>query len=473
MERGPQRQAEPSGAGLNAALVRDLPAVVEVGAGTALLLEGTLDSRARPGSVRVTVAGVSAAPDAERMPAPGALGPGDRWWLLLELPVATPAGVHGLRIEAEVGGRRLSANLGTVTFRDQLPAPAAAPELPAGEQPLICICMATHEPDAERLAVQLDSIRAQTWQRWVCVISDDASSPEARAEIERQIAGDPRFALSPAEERLGFYMNFERALRMVPPEARWVAFADQDDRWDPDKLEALARPLADGGALMSFSDMRIVDEHGTLLSDTYWILRKPAYDDLAATLVANTVTGAASMFERALLETALPFPPPIGTPYHDHWLALCALALGEIAYVPRPTYERVRHLGSVTAHTRHAEALRARRDGVVAEASQRASDAGPGARSIYFESWLQLVGFARVLLERAGPRLTPAKRRALRRTIAAEHNPLATGRLLLRSLRPLFGRDQTLGRERALVYALAWRRLAPGRVAAAYGRRRG
>ncbi len=98
--------------------------------------------------------------------------------------------------------------------------------------------------------------------------------------------------------------------------------------------------------------------------------------------------------------------------------------------------------------------------------------AGPGARSIYFESWLQLVAFARVLLGRTGSRLAPAKKRALRRTIAAESNPLATVRLLLRSLRPLIGRDQTLGRERALVYAIAWRRLAAGRLAAAVGRRR-
>ncbi len=409
MERGRQREAGSPGAELTAALVRELPATVGVGAGTALLLEGTLDPRARRGSARVELAGVVAPLDAEGMPAPGALGPGDRWWVMLELPAGIPAGEHELRIEAEVGGARAAAELGRVRIERELPAPsAAAPEPSPGEEPLICVCMATHEPEPERLAVQLDSIRSQGWRRWVCVISDDASSPERLRAIEGLIEDDARFSLSPSSERLGFYRNFERALRMVPPDARWVALADQDDRWDPDKLELLAEPLRHERALLSFSDMRIVDEHGELLSDTYWILRRAAWQDIAALLVANTVTGAASLFERSLLATALPFPPAIGEPYHDHWLALCALATGEIAYVDRPTYERVRHLDSVTAHTRHAEALRARRAGTAPERRRRrlGERLGPGAgwRAVYFGRWLQLAQFARVVLLRGGPR---------------------------------------------------------------------
>ena len=42
----------------------------------------------------------------------------------------------------------------------------------------------------------------------------------------------------------------------------------------------------------------------------------------------NTVTGAASLFRRELLDVALPFPDVPGKPFHDHWLACVALAIG-------------------------------------------------------------------------------------------------------------------------------------------------
>ena len=51
---------------------------------------------------------------------------------------------------------------------------------------------------------ELDSIRAQTVEDWICVISDDCSSPERFAELERLVAGDPRFVVSRSPRRLGF-----------------------------------------------------------------------------------------------------------------------------------------------------------------------------------------------------------------------------------------------------------------------------
>ena len=64
---------------------------------------------------------------------------------------------------------------------------------------------------------------------------------------------------------------------------------------------------------------------------------------IASLLIANTVTGAASLFRREVGELALPFPQPPGTQYHDHWVALVAMACGEIAYVDRPLYDYVQH----------------------------------------------------------------------------------------------------------------------------------
>jgi glycosyltransferase involved in cell wall biosynthesis len=324
----------------------------------------------------------------------------------------------------------------------------------------ICICMATHEPDPGRLEAQVESIRAQDWPNWTCVVSDDGSGDDAWAALVRLTEGDDRFHVSRSPDNLGFYRNFERALGMVPADARWVGFADQDDRWYPDKLSALAGALRDPGVLLAYSDMRIVDAAGATLSDTYWILRGNRWDDITSMLVANTVTGAASLFERELLGFALPFPDPVAAPYHDHWVALCALALGRVAYVEQPTYERTRHGTSVTSGTRHARVL-AERAGEEVVAEEPQGSAAGRLDELYSGPWQQMQAFAKELLARGSEEggIEAGKERALRRFVAADESLWAAGRLGLRGLRPLIGRDETQGRERALAAAVIRRRL--------------
>ena len=83
--------------------------------------------------------------------------------------------------------------------------------------------------------------------------------------------------------------------------------------------------------------------------------------------MANSVTGAASLFPRRLLDYALPFPPRQFHHFHDHWLGLTALALGEIRFVERPLYDDVQHGDAVLGHaqanrmTRLGERIRGRR----------------------------------------------------------------------------------------------------------------
>ena len=185
------------------------------------------------------------------------------------------------------------------------------------------------------------------------MVSDDASAPEHYERIRAELGDDPRFLLSRSEERLGFYRNFERALRLVPAEAELVALCDQDDRWHPDKLATLRDALGDAGLV--YSDQRLVDADGRVLRDTLWQGRRNNYDDLTSMLVANTITGAAMLMRRELVELALPFPDTPGLPFHDAWLAVVALAAGEVAYVDRPLYDYVQHRGAFFGSVTHGE----------------------------------------------------------------------------------------------------------------------
>lgn len=456
-----------------ASLDTPLPEILVVGAGTALMLRGTASLgasqrsrlRVRVGPVTVAVGGcgrIGREPDG-----------GTLWWALIPIPASAaaesaPAPVS-LLVELGPGEAARELPLGEIRLERSVSAPQrASTPPPTGPPPLIAICMATYEPDRAWLERQLDSIRAQTHSNWICLISDDASSPVRYAGLKELVAGEPRFVVSRASDRGGFYANFERALAMVPDEAELIALADQDDRWDPDKLEALRDALlAAPAAKLAFSDMRIVSAEGTLISETFWYLSDNAYEDIATVAIINTVTGAASLFRRELLELALPFPPAYSDQhYHDHWLALCALATGELTYLDRPTYDYTRHTDSVTirassAWTPPARGPLERARMHLRRVRRRLEIAlAPGAwRTVYLDRIGLIRQFALILELRAADRMDPDKRRALRLLADAERSPAGVLRLMRRSLRPLWARNETLGRERVLLGGILWRRL--------------
>ena len=317
--------------------------------------------------------------------------------------------------------------------------------------------MATFEPPGALLERQLDSLAAQTVGDWVCVISDDASSEKAYERLERLTAGDSRFVVSRAPARAGAYANFARALAMVPPGARHVALCDQDDRWYPEKLETLLGALGD--ARLVFSDMRLTTAEGERLSDTYWTSRLPNHDSFPSLLLGNSVTGAAALFRRDLLDDALPFPPRVGNLYHDHWLALVAAAGGRIAYVDRPLYDYIQHPEAVIGH---AGANRGAVGGglgrrVAALPGRRAGRLRAEWRRIYFAEYCRMALSAAALEQRLGPTLDPGRRRTLRLARALDSSPIADAALAVRQLRRL-AHDDTGGSEAGMLRGLAWRR---------------
>jgi len=344
-----------------------------------------------------------------------------------------------------------------VHLRQPKGSPAVTP--PPGT---IAVCMATYNPDMELFRAQVESLRAQTDENWLCVVSDDCSQLSRFREIEAELAGDDRFTLYRSPRRGGVYRNFERALEFVPSGVELVALCDQDDRWFSDKLATLRAGLGD--AQLVYSDQRLVDPAGAVQAETYWTARRNNHTNLASLLIANTITGAASLMRREVVECALPFPEVPGEQFHDHWLGLVALTLGDVAYVDRPLYDYVQHGGATLGHTaanagilgRLPAGIRGmelrRRFGI-----RRIRQLLSNSRAAYFHVYMRLVVLAEVLLVRCGSRATGAKRRSLKRLIGAERSPLAAAWLASRLLRPHLGLNETLGMERLLLRGILWR----------------
>jgi glycosyltransferase involved in cell wall biosynthesis len=394
------------------------------------------------------------------MPLPGH-PPGSGFLAILPFEARDGPGRAEIRVAATLaGGEAAEQTIGAIELS---PGPREAGSIPpeARRGARVAICMATHDPPPDLFARQIASIRSQTREDWLCAISDDASSPDRVAAIREVVEGDRRFLLFPSSERLGFYRNFERALGMVPDDIPYVALADQDDRWEPRKLQVLLEHLGD--ARLVYSDARPIQPDGEVIANSLWTRRRNNRTNLASLLFSNTVTGAASLFRRELLELALPFPPAPGAPYHDHWLALVALASGELAYVQEPLFDYVQHPGAVIGY----EAINAQLGPGLGERVRRLLSDPPAAlprwREAYLDEYCRTLLFARVLRMRSAGALPPARRRALDLFLAGDRSPRTLGWLAIRPVRALIGRNETMGFEHRLLRGVLWRHLARGR----------
>lgn len=201
--------------------------------------------------------------------------------------------------------------------------------------------MAVHRPDPDLLRRQIGSIREQSQQAWTCRIGIDGQDPATLDLVSGLVAGDPRFTVVEYDQNVGVYRHFERLLEGVAPGAGWIALSDQDDHWHPDKLAHLAAALTAGVSAVS-CQARVVTTSGKVLGTT---ARRSG--ELGELLLRNQLTGSLSLWRRDVLDVALPFPDATETAIHDHWLAVCAAAIGEVRVVDRELQDYVQHDANV------------------------------------------------------------------------------------------------------------------------------
>ncbi|MFZ4433449.1 MAG: glycosyltransferase [Microthrixaceae bacterium] len=191
----------------------------------------------------------------------------------------------------------------------------------------------------------LESLAAQQLLPDELVVQDDASDDDT-AEVVRSMAPSLPFEvrLEVNPERVGSTANFALALERC--RGRFVALADQDDIWYPEKLSRLVHEFDQDPILtLVFSDADLIGEDGRPLERTLWstrmvhgtLRRRPIVPEEFAAREALT-TGGTVMLRRRVIDAALPFPPeldhPVAPMRHDRWLTLIAAAVGTVEAVP-------------------------------------------------------------------------------------------------------------------------------------------
>ncbi len=201
----------------------------------------------------------------------------------------------------------------------------------------VAILMAVYEPNPKWLAQQLDSLEKQTYRPLRLYVCDDASPSfpleRLRALVSEHIHSFPT-ECSRNERNLGSNATFGKLTAQA--ESELLAYCDQDDVWEPDKLHRLAAALDVENAQLACCDMSVIDGDGRQTACSVREVKPHIVyrcgEGLAPIfLTGNFVTGCACLIRADTARAALPFP--LHT-VHDQWLALCAARSGSIAFVP-------------------------------------------------------------------------------------------------------------------------------------------
>lgn len=208
----------------------------------------------------------------------------------------------------------------------------------------IAILLSTYN-GAAYLCEQLESLRAQTCQDWVIHASDDGSSdatPDILDDYQRLLGAD-RLQIH-AGPRQGFAANFLSSIRRVQGQADYFAFCDQDDLWQPDKLErglAWAAMHSPHLPLLYCSRTRLIDANGQTIGFSPLFRRAPSF---ANALVQSIAGGNTMLFNAATARLLSLTPDHVPIISHDWWTYIIVTGCGgRVNYDAHPAIDYRQH----------------------------------------------------------------------------------------------------------------------------------
>lgn len=225
----------------------------------------------------------------------------------------------------------------------------------------VAICMATY--NGERyIDEQIASILRQSYKNWILFIRDDHSTDRTMEIIEQFVSVQPDKIFLIRDKKLkggSAKQNFAAILSWVKYhyDFPYFMFADQDDVWLEEKIEKTMAAMQAAeeeyrGPLLVHTDLKVVDQDLTVLSDSFFSYRNlnPQVTDLRRLLIQNNVTGCTMLWNRALNAYIDLTAEEIAM--HDWWISLSATAFGKIVCVPESTILYRQHGSNVVGATK-------------------------------------------------------------------------------------------------------------------------
>ena len=214
----------------------------------------------------------------------------------------------------------------------------------------VSVAMATFN-GARFIRHQLDSLASQARLPCELVVCDDRSD-DGTLDVVHDFARDAPFPVlvKRNEAHLGFGDNFIEAASLT--RCPWIAFCDQDDEWEPTKLEAAAAVAQDEQVMVVTHPSRVM--RGDILTSKLVGPRKPGVYDPLTTHPLHAINGHALVFRRVLLEVLSPGCRPVSIHArnrlmpHEDWITFLAGALGKTVVLAEPQVRYRFHDGNAS-----------------------------------------------------------------------------------------------------------------------------
>jgi glycosyltransferase involved in cell wall biosynthesis len=186
----------------------------------------------------------------------------------------------------------------------------------------VAILLSTFNGEAY-LGALLDSLAAQTHADWVLYWRDDGSADETVARLTAWNGGRAVRVTEPPGN-LGVTRSFMTLLRAAAHHP-FIAFADQDDVWLPEKLErAMAKLDGITGAALYCARQVLVGPNLNRIGLSAPLGGPAAFP---ASLTQNIATGNTVVLNAPAIALVAPSEPPAKT-WHDWWCYLVVTAAG-------------------------------------------------------------------------------------------------------------------------------------------------
>lgn len=208
----------------------------------------------------------------------------------------------------------------------------------------VAILLSTY--NGERfLKEQLDSLIAQTHSNWTIFASDDGSTDETLAILEKyqtKLGTDRLIILAGPSQ--GFAKNFLSMVKNASIKADYFAFCDQDDIWLPERLSTAIATLQSAPSnqpAFFCSRTRLIDEEGRPIGLSPLFQKPTSFRNAIVQSIAGGNTMLFNHRARALLAHTCTEQKIIS---HDWWLYMLVSGCGGQAYYsPQPLVDYRQH----------------------------------------------------------------------------------------------------------------------------------
>lgn len=205
---------------------------------------------------------------------------------------------------------------------------------------LVNIVLATYKPNMEYFEKLLYSLNMQSYSNIHLIIRDDSADEITMNDVSaiiKRIITNFNYTVHKNSKNLGSNKTFE--LLTEDAEGEYIAYCDQDDIWEKDKVSKLVKCLEEERAFLCYSDLSIIDENDKLIANSFKDIHKRLRHLQGEGLFEyflrrNSVTGCTMLIKSNIAKISIPFPHEFYV--HDHWLTLFASSMGKVAYVKEP-----------------------------------------------------------------------------------------------------------------------------------------